>query len=297
MKCELCGAVLPEGAQACPACGQPVPGSDPFAAYDDAALPQEQPLESEPSPDEASPRVSRPRQAMPQEEPMPTGMPGNPYAMPVRTPSPIMVALRGLPQFLRALVTEPKTTLGTMLGRGDVYSGLFGLLLFAVLAVLGDVMLGTSAARVSEGMGVSYLNASSGHAEYVLALFSALTFFCVGRLLVWLLIFAVFTAGMQVLWLVVVKRQRFTWTLVTTGLCYALLPIGAIALPAGLCSLFSPVLGFALALCGVVMSLYLTGYVLRQTSGEQDSDGTVFLAGVPAVAIVLLTLLVCALLA
>ena len=228
---------------------------------------------------------------------MPTGVPGNPYAMPVHTPSPMMTALRGMPQFLRALLTEPKTTLSTMLGRGDVFSGLISLLGFVLLAVLGSLMLGTCADRAVNAMQNSYQTASAGHMDYLTALYMALRFFSIGRLLVWLLVYAFITAGVQLLWLVVLRHQRFTPALLTTGLCYALLPIGAVALVAGLCALFSPVLGFALTLAGVAMSLYLTGYFLRQAAGEADEDRATFLGGVPAVAIVLLTLLVCALLA
>ena len=299
MKCELCGAEIPEKAEACPVCGQPVRQADPFAAYDDAtAYPQEEtPAEDAPAQPERAPRAARPRQAMPQEEPMPTGVPGNPYAMPVHTPSPTMTALRGMPQFLRALLTEPKTTLNTMLGRGDVYSGLFGLLGFVLLTVLGSLMLGTCAGRAAGAMESAYQSASTGHAEYVMALYMALRFFSIGRLLVWLLVYAFITVGVQLLWLVVLRHQRFTPAMLTTGLCYALLPLGAVALPAGLCSLFSPVLGFALTLAGTAMSLYLTGYFLRQAAGEQDEDRSAFLCGVPAAAIVLLTVLICALLA
>ncbi len=288
MKCKLCAAVLPEDAAECPACGQPVAEGDTFAPYEDAAQPLGDDLAEE--------APAQPRQVMPQEEPIAGALPGNPYAMPVQTPNPIMQALRGLPQFLRALVTEPKTTLGTMLSRADVFSGLLGIALFLLLAVLGSVMLGTGAARINIA-DPSLMMAQGGHVDYLAALFSALKFFSVGRLLVWLLVFALVTAGVQMLWQVVLKHRHFTWALLTTGLCYALLPIGAIALPAGLCALFSPVLGLALTLGGVVMSLYLTGYVLRHTGEEQESDATVFLAAVPAVAIVVLTLLLCALLA
>lgn len=305
MVCRKCHSELPDGTERCPICGMPLVNvgyagyaADPFAAYDDPYAPYDDPdaqcaldeqsgedapeayeqyTQPEPEPEPASGRRQRrrsyredePEQQEQEPEPSPQRPDFDkepqryePYVVPAEEPGEMMLALTNFPSFLRAMIFEPKTTLNTMLDRADLWSGVLMVLAALLMGLFACIGLGTGAGRV-------HPQTESG---FGYALFIFLQYANVGTVIGGGLIALIVGTLVTAAYLTLVARVPLSLTLVTTTMAYASLPALVTSLPILVASMFSPLLGYALAAGGFVWAQHNLRLVMLETPMQTGDD-------------------------
>ena len=294
MNCPNCGAVFPQGAQQCHACGMFVaatadygyaPGFDPTAyrhggaggygqpgfgvggyvpGYDTGSYPQAGYGQAfDPGAYQEPGYGNAPYQAYPQG--YPTGYGANPAV----GGGALANAIVYLPKLVMGLVRNPGEALQGLIERGDVYTGGLIALLSLVLSFFNGLVLTRGAVSLLFGglsgiLGVQLAGDAASMNQGVN--------YIAGRISASI---GVLPAAVALVYLCAVRKVRFSFLLASNLVAVTTLPSLAAALLCMVFSLMVPALGLVAMGLGLVVSYVLLGLVVSHITGmpEQHSAG------------------------
>ncbi len=305
MNCPNCGAVFPQGAQQCPACGMFVaatadygyaPGFDPTAyrhggaggygqpgfgvggyvpGYDTGSYPQAGYGQAfDPGAYQEPGYGNAPYQAYPQG--YPTGYGANPAV----GGGALANAIVYLPKLVMGLVRNPGEALQGLIERGDVYTGGLIALLSLVLSFFNGLVLTRGAVSLLFGglsgiLGVQLAGDAASMNQGVNYIAGRISV-SIGGIAVLCQLFAiVLPAAVALVYLCAVRKVRFSFLLASNLVAVTTLPSLAAALLCMVFSLMVPALGLVAMGLGLVVSYVLLGLVVSHITGmpEQHSAG------------------------
>lgn len=303
MNCPNCGAVLPQGAQSCPACGTFLAGTQDFSSYNQSMGGYQQGFDPS-AYARGNYQQGYAQQGYPQNQYAqgydassygqggyqqgfdPTaygygqqqGYDGYPqgyqpvygrYNAAAGEHSPLINALGNLPRVITGLFRDPAETLQGMMERNDLYSG-------GVIAGLSLLLTFLAAMIVTRGAVSSLFAALSGFTGTPLAgdaasMNQGINYIAgkvatpIGGIAALCQLFALmFPAAVSMVYLCVIRKVRFSFQLLSNFVALTTLPTLAAALLCMVGSLISPYVGLVMVLIGEVASyVILCTLVLR----------------------------------
>ncbi|MDD3411272.1 MAG: hypothetical protein PHY12_10735 [Eubacteriales bacterium] len=305
MNCPKCGAAAPQGAQACPVCGEPLagyagyqqPGAAQYPGYNAppasyGAYPQQPPYAGYPQQGQAQPGAyQQPPQAAYQ-QPVQLPQPTQPNAYPQgyqqayrayvpagHDPNPFLTALGNLPRVLSELFRDPGEVLSGMVERGDAYTGLVAVVLTLLLTFLSAMAVASGLVRViltlfAAMTGASAASDAAGFSQGVSYIAGRIGPSLGGVAVLCQLLAMLLPAGVLMVYACVKCRVRFSLPLLSSTVALTTLPSVGASLLCMLLSLLSPALSGAALLFGTVTSYIIMGALIGRVSGKPDAQLT-----------------------
>jgi len=296
MNCPKCGAILPQGANACPVCGTPVAGVQSFSGYP--------PAQGRPQGDYRTggyqqqgypggyqqggwgydPAAGGFDPAANGQNAYGRGYDGYPqgyrqvygrYSNAGRGGGEFMGAVANLPRVARGIFTEPGETLRAMMEGNDRYTGGIVAGLSLLLTFLAAILVTRSAiagvyAQWSALTGSSLAANAASMNQGVNYIAGKMAASVGGIAALCQLIALMFPAAVTLTYLCVIKKVRFSFLLASNLVAIVTLPTVGASLLCMVASLITPYLGAVMVLIGEVASYVLLCALIAWATGRTE---------------------------